>query len=48
MEKEKKIYVFADFLPFHNDLIGTIFLSQEKNYILLNMIRNGLKREPCY
>ena len=28
MEKEKKIYVFADFLSFHNDLIGTIFLSQ--------------------
>lgn len=28
MEKEKKIYVFADFLPFHYDLIGTIFLSQ--------------------
>ena len=28
MEKEKKIYVFVDFLPFHNDLIGTIFLSQ--------------------
>ena len=28
MNKEKKIYVFADFLPFHNELIGTIYLSQ--------------------
>ena len=28
MNKEKTIYVFADFLPFHNELIGTIYLSQ--------------------
>lgn len=30
MEKEKKIYVFADFLPFHNELIGTIYVSQTR------------------
>ena len=28
MNKEKTIYVCADFLPFHNELIGTIYLSQ--------------------
>ena len=28
MEKEKVIYVFADFPPFHNELIGTIYVSQ--------------------
>lgn len=28
MEKERKIYVFADFLSFHNELIGTIYVSQ--------------------
>lgn len=28
MEKEKNIYVFADFLHFENELIGTIFVSQ--------------------
>lgn len=28
MNNEKTIYVFADFLPFHNELIGTIYLSQ--------------------
>lgn len=28
MNKEKTIYVFADFLPYHNELIGTIYLSQ--------------------
>ncbi len=27
---EKEIYVFADFLSFHNDLIGTIYVSQTK------------------
>lgn len=30
MEKEKIIYVFADFLPFHNELIGTIYVSQTR------------------
>lgn len=30
MEKEKKIYVFADFLPFQNELIGTIYVSQTR------------------
>lgn len=30
MDKEKRIYVFADFLPFHNELIGTIYLSQNR------------------
>ncbi|MCH5250396.1 MAG: type II toxin-antitoxin system HipA family toxin [Lachnospiraceae bacterium] len=30
MEKEKAIYVFADFRPFHNELIGTIFVSQTR------------------
>ena len=28
MEKEKVIYVFANFPPFHNELIGTIYVSQ--------------------
>lgn len=27
---EKKIYVFADFLPFQNELIGTIYVSQTR------------------
>lgn len=30
MEKEKKIYVFADFEPYDNQLIGTIFVSQTR------------------
>lgn len=30
MEKEKKIYVYADFLPFHKELIGTIYVSQTR------------------
>lgn len=30
MEKEKAIYVFADFRPFHNELIGTIYVSQTR------------------
>lgn len=30
MEKEKIIYVFADFLPFHNECIGTIYVSQTR------------------
>ena len=30
MEKEKTIYVFADFLNFHNELIGKIFVSQTR------------------
>ena len=30
MRKEKAIYVFADFLPFHNELIGTIYVSQTR------------------
>ncbi len=25
MENEKRIYVYADFLPFHNEFIGTIY-----------------------
>lgn len=28
MDREKNIYVFADFQPFHNELIGTIYVSQ--------------------
>ena len=30
MEKEKIIYVYADFLPFHNELIGRIYVSQTR------------------
>jgi len=30
VEKEKKIYVFADFEPYDNQLIGTIFVSQTR------------------
>ncbi len=30
MEREKKIYVFADFEPYDNELIGTIFVSQTR------------------
>lgn len=30
MGKEKEIYVFADFSPFHNDFIGTIYVSQTR------------------
>ena len=30
MEKEKKIYVYADFLSFHNEMIGTIYVSQTR------------------
>lgn len=30
MDKEKKIYVFADFAPYLNDLIGTIYVSQTR------------------
>ena len=30
MQKEKKIYVFADFLPFQNELIGIIYVSQTR------------------
>ncbi|MDD6656940.1 MAG: type II toxin-antitoxin system HipA family toxin [Lachnospiraceae bacterium] len=30
MENEKKIYVFADFSPFQNELIGTIYVSQTR------------------
>ena len=30
MENEMKIYVFADFLPFQNELIGTIYVSQTR------------------
>lgn len=30
MEKEKNIYVFADFLSFHNEFLGTIHVSQTK------------------
>ena len=28
MDREKKIYVFADFEPYDNELIGTIYVSQ--------------------
>lgn len=30
MDKEKNIYVFADFLSYHNELIGTVHVSQTK------------------
>lgn len=30
MDREKKIYVFADFLSFKNELIGTIYVSQTR------------------
>ena len=30
MEREKKIYVFADFLSFNDELIGTIYVSQTR------------------
>ena len=30
MEKEKKIYVFADFLSFSNELVGTMYVSQTR------------------
>jgi serine/threonine-protein kinase HipA len=30
VDKEKKIYVFADFLSFHNELMGTIYVSATK------------------
>lgn len=30
MEKEKTVYVFADFAPFLNELIGTIYVSQTR------------------
>ena len=30
MEKEKNIYVFADFLSFHNEFLGTVHVSQTK------------------
>lgn len=30
MDKEKTIYVFADFQPFHKELIGTIYVSQTR------------------
>ena len=47
MQKEKKIYVFADFLPFQNELIGTIYVSQTrgKSSIHLNMSKAGWKKE---
>ena len=28
MDKEKKIFVFADFQPYHEEIIGTIYVSQ--------------------
>ena len=47
MEKEKVIYVFADFPPFHNELIGTIYVSQMrgKEFFHLNISRAGLKTD---
>ena len=30
MDREKKIYVYADFLSFHNEMIGTIYVSQTR------------------
>lgn len=30
MGNEKKIYVYADFLPFQNELVGTIYVSQTR------------------
>lgn len=49
MEKEKNIYVFADFLSFHNEFLGTVHVSQTKgeNSIHLNMMNNGWLRMPC-
>lgn len=30
MDKEKKIFVFADFQPYHEEIIGTIYVSQTR------------------
>lgn len=30
MDKEKKIFVFADFRPYHEEIIGTIYVSQTR------------------
>ena len=47
MDKEKKIFVFADFQPYHEEIIGTSVFRrrEERNFTLLSMIRNGWKRE---
>ena len=28
MDGEKRVYVYADFLPFHNDLVGVLYITQ--------------------
>lgn len=47
MDNEKCIYVFADFLPFHNELIGTIYLSQTrgKEFYSFEYDYNWLKKQ---
>lgn len=47
MDKEKMIYVFADFLPFHNELIGTIYVSQTrgKEFYSFEYDQNWLQHE---
>ena len=50
MDREKKIYVFADFLSFKNELIGTIYVSQTRGKEFYSFeyeqewIEQGLKR----
>lgn len=51
MDREKKIYVFADFLSFKNELIGTIYVSQTRGkefYFFWNMSKGGLNRDIWY
>ena len=47
MDNEKCIYVFADFLPFHNELIGTIYVSQTrgKEFYSFEYDYNWLKKQ---
>ena len=48
MEKEKTIYVFADFLPFHNELVGTIYVSQTrgKEFYSFEYAQSWLENQP--
>ena len=48
MEKEKTIYVFADFLPFHNELVGTIYVSQTrgKEFYSFEYEQRWLENQP--
>ncbi len=45
MEEEKKIFVFADFLLFHNEFVGTIYVSQTrgKEFYSFEYDQNWLK-----